>query len=506
MNSAHRNMVAKDAQLLVPPVPARPPEAAATGREVPLCVDLDGTLIKTDCFWETAMQMIFRHPLRLAGLLPGCWRGRAWLKRQISQITPLAVDSLPYNAEVIALIKREKAAGRKVLLVTASDQGIAEAVAAHLQLFDEVIGSDGVTNLIGKAKAARLVSQFGRDGFDYAGDSKADIPVWEAARHAYAVNPAPAARRWLAQRGSATTLGTPPRRLWALARALRPQHWVKNFLIFLPVMAAHLFWRQSQIWWKLAGFFPALCFGASAVYLINDLADLPSDRRHKDKWRRPVAAGDLSIPDAALAIPLCLALAFGFCWTPGWMATELLLGYLAATSAYSFYFKKIPVLDVLFLSGFYVYRIVAGGWLAEVEVSDWLKAFAMFLFLSLAAAKRYVELTDLSEEKRPNTARGYLPEDYPMIAAFGVNCACLAVLVLGLYINSEKFHNFYAHDWAFWLLCPLLLYWLVRVWLLAGRRRMHEDPVVFAIKDPITWIVAALGVLIVLVAMSGSVR
>jgi 4-hydroxybenzoate polyprenyltransferase len=180
---------------------------------------------------------------------------------------------------------------------------------------------------------------------------------------------------------------------------------------------------------------------------------------------------------------------------------ELLLGYLAATSAYSGYFKRIPILDVLFLSGFYVYRIFAGAVLAPVKLSEWLIAFAMFLFLSLAAAKRYVELTDLSEKKRANSARGYLPEDYPMIAAFGVNCACLAVLVLGLYINSEKFQEFYSHE-IFWLLCPLLLYWLMRVWLLAGRRKLHEDPVVFAIKDPVTWLIAALGGLVFLIAIS----
>jgi 4-hydroxybenzoate polyprenyltransferase len=505
MAGAHRNMVDKEAQAPVRPAPANPSEAPAAEREVPLCVDLDGTLIKTDCFWESAVQMIFRHPFRMAWLLLSCWRGRAWLKRQFSHITPLNAESLPYNAEVIDLIQQKKAGGQKILLVTASDQSTAERVAAHLKLFDEVIGSDGVTNLKGKAKAALLVKKFGRGGFDYAGDSAADIPVWEAARHAYAVNAVPAARRWLAQRGASTTVVPPRSPLWALARALRPQHWIKNILVFLPMLAANLFRHEGQIWWKLAGFFLALCFGASAVYLINDLADVESDRRHRDKWRRPMAAGDLPIADALLAIPLCLALAFCFCWTPGWKAMELLLGYLAATSAYSFYFKKFPILDILFLSGFYVYRMDAGGVLAEVEVSVWLRAFSMFLFLSLAAAKRYVELTDLAEDKRHNASRGYLPADYPMIAAFGVNCGCLAVLVLGLYVNSAQFPKFYAHAWAFWLLCPLLLYWLVRVWLLAGRRKLHEDPVVFAIKDPVTWIIAALGSLVVLMAKSGSV-
>jgi 4-hydroxybenzoate polyprenyltransferase len=505
MKIARRDMVAKVGQSLVSPASARPPEAPATGREVSFCVDLDGTLVKTDCLWEAAVQILFHHPLRLAGILMGCWRGRAWVKRQLGRAVPLPVDSLPYNADVISLIERERSAGRKTVLVTASDQLMADSIAAHLKLFDEVIGSDGVTNLKGPAKAALLVKMFGRGGFDYAGDCAADIPVWESARHAYAVNPTPAARRWVAQRGSATTLGAARGKWRALARALRPQHWVKNILVFLPVLAAHL-WHSSQAWWRLTGFFLALCFGASAVYLINDLADVESDRRHKDKWRRPLASGDLPISDAFMAIPLCLALAVCFCSAPGWKALLLLLGYLAATSAYSFYLKRVPILDVLFLSSFYVFRIVAGAVLAPVKLSPWLIAFAMFLFLSLAAVKRYVELTDLSEGKRSNASRGYLREDYPMIAAFGVNCGCLAVLVLGLYVNSDTFQTLYPQAWIFWLLCPLLLYWLLRVWLLAGRRQLHEDPVVFAIKDPATWLIAALGGLVFLIAISGNFR
>jgi 4-hydroxybenzoate polyprenyltransferase len=499
------DMVAKDAQSLVPPAPANLPSGSTTGSKVPLCVDLDGTLVKTDCLCEAAVQVLFRHPLRLVGILLGSWRGKAWIKQQIGQAAPLPVESLPYNADVIGLITREKSAGRKMVLVTASDQIMADSVAAHLKLFDEVIGSDGVTNLKGTAKAELLVTKFERGGFDYAGDSAADIPVWEAARHAYAVNPAPAAKRWAAQSFAATTLGTVHGWWGPLLRALRPQHWVKNTLVFLPVLAAHL-WHQSQTWWRLAGFFLALCFGASAVYLINDLVDLDADRLHKDKSRRPMASGDLRIADACLAIPLCLALAFCFCSFSGWMATELLLGYLAATSAYSFYVKRIPILDVLFLSGFYVFRIVAGALLAPVNLTPWLIAFAMFLFLSLAAAKRYVELTGLSQGKHSSTARGYLREDYPMIASFGVNCGCLSVLVLGLYVNSDTFRTLYGKAWIFWLLCPLLLYWLTRVWLLAGRRRLHEDPVVFAIKDPVTWVIAALGALVFFIAMSGSFR
>jgi len=498
-------MIGKDAQAMDPTTPAPPGESPPAGGPAPLCVDLDGTLVKTDTLWEAFAQMLFSQPGRLAGILLGGWRGRAWIKRQISKSCPLAAESLLFNGEVIALIAREKASGRKVVLATASDQLSADVIAAHLNVFDEVLGSDGVTNLKGDAKAALLAQKFGRGGFDYAGDSVADIPVWEAARHAYVVNPAPAAKAWADGRPSATLMGHARATLLPLARALRPQHWVKNILVFLPLLTAHL-WRQGQTWWRLAGFFLALCFSASAVYLINDLADIQSDRRHEDKRRRPLASGALPISTAVLAIPLCLALAALCCWVTGWQGLEWLLGYLAGTSAYSFYFKRVPILDILFLSGFYVYRIVAGVVLAPVEWSDWLVVFAMFLFLSLAAAKRYVELTDLSEGNRPNASRGYLREDYPMIAAFGINCACLAVLVLGLYVNSDTFQKLYSQAKVFWLLCPLLLYWLVRVWLLAGRRQLHEDPVIFALKDRTTWIIAALGGVVFCVAMAGHFR
>jgi phosphoserine phosphatase len=224
MKDANSDMVVKDAQSLVSPATSSPPQAPATGREVPLCVDLDGTLLKTDCSWEAVAQILFHRPLRLLGILRGCGRGRAWLKREISTAAPLPVETLPCNADVIGLITQAKSAGRKVLLVTASDQAVADSVAARLNLFDEAIGSDGVTNLRGTAKAELLVKKFGRGGFDYAGDSAVDIPVWEAARRAYAVNPAPAAAKWAARSASATTLGAAQNGWRALARVFWPRH------------------------------------------------------------------------------------------------------------------------------------------------------------------------------------------------------------------------------------------------------------------------------------------
>ena len=378
--------------------PATPPAATATGRDVPLCVDLDGTLVRTDCLWEAALQILFRRPLRMLAILGGSWRGRAWLKRALGREALLPVKSLPYNPDVIALIAQARSAGRRTLLVTASDQLMADSVAAYMQLFDEAIGSDGVSNLRGKTKAALLVKKFGRGGFDYAGDSAVDIPVWEAARHAYAVNPEPAAGRWVAQRGGGgTTLGAPRRAGRALLRALRPRHWVKNTLVFLPMLAAPL-WHQGQVWWRLAAFFLALCFGASTICLINDLADIESDRRHKDTGRSPVATGDLLIAETLLAIPLCLALAVCFSSLSGWKATQLLLVYMVAAGACSFCLKRAPILGVPCLAGLCLFRILAGAVLAPVKLSPWQIAVALFLFLILAAAKRHRDPAGLAED------------------------------------------------------------------------------------------------------------
>jgi len=469
---------------------------------VPLCVDLDGTLVKTDCLWEMALRALFHDFRKLATVGAGAWRGRAWLKHELCRCASIPAHTLPFNANVIALIKREKALGRRIVLVTASDQSIADAVAEHLKLFDEVIGSDGVTNLKGPAKAALLVEKFGRGGFDYVGDSPVDMPVWNAARAAYAVRPSFGLKAKLASRGNTTIVGEAHGLLRPLVQALRPKHWVKNILVFLPLMTAHA-WRQTDIWMRLGLVFCALCFAASTIYLVNDLADLESDRRHKDKWRRPIASGALSIPMAIAAVPFCLAVTLACAASLGVGAVGLVAGYIAATVAYSFGLKTIPVLDILLLSGFYVYRIVAGAVLAPLPLSPWLIAFAMFLFVSLAAAKRYVELTSVADGGQVNLRRGYRREDYPMIAAFGANGACLAVLVLGLYVNSDTFRALYSGAQAFWLLCPLLLYWLMRIWLLAGRGQLHEDPVIFALKDRVTWIVAALGGVVFYIAMTG---
>ena len=391
-------MVAKNSPAPAPPAPANPPQAPATGRDVPLCVDLDGTLVRTDCPWEAAMQILFRHPLRMLESSAAVGRGRPWLKRELGQRLCPSCQSLPYNPDVIALIAQARSAGRKALLVTASDQLMADRVAAHMQLFDEAIGSDGVTNLRGTTKAALLVKKFGRGGFDYAGDSAVDIPVWEAARHAYVVNPEPAAGRWIAQRGGgATTLGAARRAGRALLRALRPRHWVKNTLVFLPMLAAPL-WHEGQTWWRLAAFSLALCFGASTICLINDLADIALDRRHKDTGRSPIATGDLLIAEALLAIPLCLALAVCFSLLSGWKATQLLLGYMVAAGVCSFCFKRVPIWGVPCLAGLCLFRIVAGAVLAPVKLSSWQIAVTLFLFLILAAAKRHRDPTGLAED------------------------------------------------------------------------------------------------------------
>lgn len=265
-------------------------------------------------------------------------------------------------------------------------------------------------------------------------------------------------------------------------------------LVFVPLITAHDWHKPPAA--RLAVFFLALCFAASAVYLINDLCDLDSDRRHADKRMRPLASGELPIPYAFIATVLCLALSLLACAFIGATAAYLTCGYVIATTAYSLYLKRVVIIDMIMLSGFYVFRIVAGAIIAPESHSPWLAVFSMFLFVSLAAAKRYSEMASMPDGSAVNSGRGYILDDQPMIAAAGISSGCLAVLVLGLYVNSDIFRSLYSHaPNLFWAMCPILLYWILRIWFMAGRRLLREDPVMFAVTDGVTWLVVALGLL-----------
>ena len=365
--------------------------AASTKR--PLCVDLDGTLIATDTLAEGFLGLLKSEPWKVFNLLPALIRGRPRLKRYLAQNAPIDPATLPYRDEVLDHMRQARDDGRQVLLVTASDQATADAVAEHVGLFDEAIGSDGQTNLKAGRKAELLVSRFGSGGFQYVGDSSADLPIWKAANEAIMVWPSTGTRKTAEQLvPKARVLSRRPNKWKAAVKELRPHQWAKNVLLFVPLYFSHRYTDLSLVFTALMAFF-AFSFCASSIYVLNDLVDLPSDRQHRSKRNRPLASGALSIPEgialSVASLALAIALAAGFV-NPRFVG--VLLGYVALTTAYTFVLKQKMIVDVLALASLFTYRVVAGGVAVDVKLSPWLLAFSIFFFTSLAFVKRYSEL------------------------------------------------------------------------------------------------------------------
>ncbi|HZR38454.1 MAG TPA: UbiA family prenyltransferase [Nevskia sp.] len=468
----------------------------------PLCVDLDGTLVRGDTLVEACLALLKQHPLQVLLLPFWLLRGRAWFKARVFRQVRLDAASLPYEPAFLDWLRRQRAEGRRLVLCTGSDQSIAAAVSAHLGLFEAAIGSDGVHNLSGSGKRARLVADYGARGYDYAGNHRVDLKVWSQARRAVVVNASPR----LAQQAGALAMleqvfGAEAGGVRAWLRALRPHQWAKNALLFVPILAAHA-WSNLDGLRATALGFAAFCLCASATYLLNDLLDLEADRAHPRKRQRPFASGLLH-PGAGLAASALLAAAaFVLAWVTAPLLCALLAFYAALSLGYSFRIKKLVMLDVITLAALYTLRIIAGAAAARVEASFWLLAFSMFLFLSLALVKRCAELHALIAEQRSQTrGRGYHAEDLPVLQQLGGASGYLSVLVLALYINSSASQQLYRHPQLLWLLCPLLLYWISRVWIITHRGAMHDDPVVFALRDRSSRWLGLLAALIVALAV-----
>jgi 4-hydroxybenzoate polyprenyltransferase/phosphoserine phosphatase len=469
--------------------------------EPPLCVDLDGTLIAGDLLWESVVRLARRSPLSLLLLPLWLLRGKAHLKAQLARRVTLDPRTLPYRDEVLAFLRAERAAGRSLVLATASNERLAVAVAGHLGLFDEVLASDERTNLKGRQKLTALEEQFGPAGFDYVGDSAADLPVWAGARHGYVVHPS---RRLLAKADAANPLRTvaapPGGALRAAVRLLRPHQWSKNLLLFVPLVLSHHLGEGARVLASLLAF-AAFCCTASAGYVLNDLLDLEADRRHPAKRSRPLAAGTLSIPAGVVlgtllslaGLGLALALSGGF--------AGILLLYAGLTVTYSLHLKREPLLDVFLLAGLYTIRILAGGLAIGVAISGWLLAFSIFFFFSLAVAKRYAELLRVSGEQGERLdGRGYRVEDGALLQSVGPASGYLAVLTFGLYINAPDVLRFYTRPGMLWAVCLVLFYWITRVWFLAQRRELNEDPVSFAVRDRVSYLCGAVALVVLLAA------
>jgi 4-hydroxybenzoate polyprenyltransferase len=471
-----------------------------SAQDVPLCIDLDGTLIRSDLLAESALSLLARNPLYLFPMAGWLLHGRAHLKRRIAERSAPDVAGLPYDGRVLEWLRGEAGSRRRVLC-TASDQKFAEAVAAHVGCFDMALGSDGNRNLSGSNKAETLCSLYGEGGFDYAGNSWVDLAVWKHARCAIVVN-ASAALVQSVQRKYKVERVFPsertPLRSWI--KALRLYQWLKNALLFLPLLAAHRLLDPMALANAAVAF---LSFGlcASGTYLLNDLLDLSSDRRHPRKRKRPFASGALPLQSGMLVMPLLIGLAFILASLLSLHFTTVLLCYLVITLAYSFRLKRVVMLDVVVLAALYTVRIVAGTAAIHVDYSFWLLAFSMFIFLSLAMLKRYTELLGMLESGQQMVGgRGYAVDDLPLIQSLGGASGYISVLVLALYINSTASELLYRHPHVLWMLCPLLLYWISRAWVAAHRKQMHDDPIVFAVTDRVSQVCLVL----VVVAMLGA--
>ncbi len=499
---------------------ARP--AADAASVLPLCVDLDGTLVKSDTLVDTVLVLARQDPMAVLRFPGWMAQGKAAFKRKVTSLAEIDVERLPYNRPLLEYLREEHAKGRQIWLATGADTLLAERVAAHLRLFAGVLASDGKTNLTGHNKLAVFEQSFPQ-GFCYIGNARPDVPLLTCCTEPMVANPHGALSA-----GLRAARVTPVRRfddsvspVRAWVKAIRLHQWAKNALVFLPLLLAHV---------RAAGPVVATCmaflsfgFAASATYIVNDLLDLEADRHHARKRRRPFAAGDLSpiagVLTSALFFAGSLAIAIALPHvlaklSPGFFAQgpgpflEWLAIYIFVTMFYSLRLKRMVLVDVIVLSGLYTIRLLGGSAAAGVDISPWLAAFSIFFFLSLAFVKRFSELEAMREgtEAREGAAvkgRGYRVSDLEQIRSFGTASGCASVVVFALYIGlNMAARDLYPHYARLWLLVPVLLLWLFRLWLLASRGDLHEDPVVYAITDRRSLL---LGVIVVGIVVSAAV-
>ncbi len=467
---------------------------------IPLVVDLDGTLLRTDTLYESLLGLLRSSPRDLLHLPAWLARGKAYFKQQVARSAKLNLDTLPLNEEVLTWLRDQKANGRHLVLATGADASIAEQVAHRVGLFDEVLSSNGTINLTGSNKATVLQERFGEKGFDYAGNSRKDLTVWRHARHAIVVN----ARSSIAKRADEVcnvelTFAAPSRGPRTWLRMLRVHQWLKNLLLFTPIAAAHQLIDPTKLLQVSTAFF-AFSISASAVYLANDLLDLENDRRHPRKQRRAFASGQMPSWVGALLTPVLLIVGVGLAGVVGMTFLQWLLVYLAITSAYSFGLKRLAIIDALLLALLYTLRVIAGAAASDTPLSFWLLAFSIFLFLSLAFVKRYAELQiQLLEGSEKAHGRGYSTSDAPIVQLLGVSSGFAAVLILALYLDSTTVQDLYRSPQMVWGAVPVMLYWVSWIWLKAHRGEMHDDPLVFAMREPASLFAGAVfaGILII---------
>lgn len=455
----------------------------AISTNAPLVVDLDGTLTPTDTLVESLVKVVKQSPLNLARIPFWLMRGRAGFKEVIAAHTNISGEHLPYRASLLDYLREEKQKGRKIVLATAAHHSIAHNVANHLGLFDQVLATQVGHNLKGNEKLQAIQEHVGQC-FVYAGDSQADVPIWKAAKAAVLVdvaeNTAQAVRRDVQVErefpGESGGLG-----VWI--KALRVHQWLKNLLLFVPLLTAFSFLDLGKVASMVVAFM-AFSLAASATYIVNDLWDLESDRAHPRKRLRPFASARLPIMNGLVVAAGALLLALLLAFSVSKAFLLMLLLYLVLTSAYSWVLKEYVLIDVLMLSLLYTLRILAGSVAIGISTSSWLLAFSVFVFLSLALVKRCAELVSLEENGKSATrGRDYRVTDLVVLWPLGVGAALSAVVVFGLFISAPETQGRYGTPQMLWLVAVGLIYWLARLWVKTSRGEMHDDPVIYAIKD-----------------------
>lgn len=450
----------------------------------PLYVDVDGTLLRTDLLAESFFALLKHNPFYLFLIPFWLLRGRAWLKQQIAERIDIDVEVLPYHTEFLEYLRSEAGRGRELYLATASSEKFTQAIAGHLGCFTGVLASDAHRNLKGSHKLAAMLDRHGERGFDYAGNASVDLKIWPHAREAILVSP----QRGVAK--AAQTLGN-VKHVFSergagpvtYLHAIRVHQWLKNLLLFVPILTAHQWSEMLAISNALLAF-AAFSLCASSVYLLNDLLDLPADRRHPNKRRRALAAGRIPLLNAALLMLLLLGTGIGIGYQLPGLFFAILLLYIGITLTYSLYLKSIAIVDVVVLASLYTLRIIAGAAAINVALSFWLLAFSMFIFYSLALVKRCSELGTVNNMQGESSwGRSYMVSDMSTLYSMGIASGYISVLVLALFINSPDVMQRYHYPQGLWLLCPAIIFWVSHIWLKASRGEIHDDPLVFAITD-----------------------
>jgi 4-hydroxybenzoate polyprenyltransferase len=463
---------------------------ASSPAAVPLVVDLDGTLLRTDTLLESLLALARSRPSALLQLPWWLLHGRAHLKQHLAQLAALDVQTLPLARELLDDLRAQKRQGRRLILATGANEKVAHAIASELGLFDAVFASDGMVNLTGARKRDRLVAEFGEHGFDYVGGSVRDVPVWAAARRAIVASPsshvvAAARRVAVVERVFDAARAHGP----AWLAAIRMHHWLKNLLLLVPLLAAHRLYESAALLDVAVGGL-AFCLAASGVYLLNDLLDLPSDRRHMHKKKRALASGELPVLQALILWPVLWLAAGVLAACLGRLFLAAVGTYVGLMLAYSMRLKDIAIIDAFVLAIGYTLRVLAGGLAVQMDVSPWLLIAVVALFFGLALLKRYAELVTLRGGLGADArVRAYRVADAGLLAGLGLAAGCVAVAVLALYPVAQPWGH---ARWPVWSICGLLLYWIGHMWLMAHRGHIRDDPVSFALHDPVS---RAFGVL-----------